>query len=80
MPAAPTKRAAESPIGRNIVPLRARLLLASIAVQVAMMALLIYTSIGVMDEKLTERTRIHLEEQKELLSAALSMPVTHGDR
>ena len=29
-----------------------------------MMALLIYVSIGVMDEKLTERTRIHLEGRK----------------
>src|SRR6185503_1398581 len=42
--------------------------------------LLIYTSIGVMDDKLTERTRVHLEEQKQLLSAALAMAVTHGDR
>ena len=43
-------------------------------------ALLIYNSISVMDEKLTERTRIHLEEQKQLLSAALAVAARAGDR
>jgi diguanylate cyclase (GGDEF)-like protein/PAS domain S-box-containing protein len=78
--AAAAKDAAKNGIGGNPLPLRTRLLLASTVVQLAMMALLIYTSIGVMEEKLTERTRIHLEEQKQLLSAALAMPLTHGDR
>ena len=65
---------------RNALPLRSRLLLASAAVQLVMMALLIYNSISVMDEKLIERTRIHLEEQKQLLSAALAVPVANADR
>jgi PAS domain S-box-containing protein len=34
----------------------------------------------VMDEKLIERTRIHLEEQKQLLSAALAAPLAQWDR
>jgi len=67
-------------ISRNALPLRARLLLASAAVQLIMLALLIYNSINVMDEKLIERTRIHLEEQKQLLSAALAGPLTRWDR
>ena len=33
-----------------------------------------------MDDKLTERTRIHLEEQKQLLSAALAAPLMQGDK
>ncbi len=65
---------------RNALPLRTRLLLGSAVVQLIMMALLIYNSISVMDEKLIERTRIHLEEQKQLLSAALAGPVAQGDR
>jgi len=65
---------------RNALPLRSRLLLASAAVQLVMMALLIYHSISVMDEQLTERTRIHLEEQKQLLSAALAVPLAQADR
>ncbi|HYC45892.1 MAG TPA: EAL domain-containing protein [Burkholderiales bacterium] len=65
---------------RNALPLRARLLLASALVQAAMIALLIYNSISVMDEKLLERTRIHLEEQKQLLSAALAGPLAHSER
>ena len=52
--------------------LRTRLLLAGVLVNAAMLALLIVNSIGIMDEKLHERTRIHLEEQKQLLNAALS--------
>jgi diguanylate cyclase (GGDEF)-like protein/PAS domain S-box-containing protein len=65
---------------RNALPLRSRLLLASAAVQLVMMALLIYNAISVMDEKLTERTRIHLEGQKQLLSAALAIPLANVDR
>lgn len=65
---------------RNALPLAARLLLASAVVQLLMMALLIYVSTSVMDEKLIERTRIHLEEQKQLLSAALAGPLAKWDR
>src|SRR5688572_31661787 len=73
----PTEPAAPS---YNALPLRTRLLLGSAVVQLVMMALLIYTSISVMDEKLIERTRIHLEEQKQLLSAALAPPLAQSDR
>ena len=55
--------------------LRARLLLAGLLVNVVMLALLIADGISVMDKKLDERARIHLEEQKQLLNAALSVPL-----
>jgi len=58
--------------------LRARLLLAGALVQVMMLALLIVNGIGIMDASLAERTRIHLEEQKQLLSVALAMPLADG--
>lgn len=45
-----------------------------------MLGLLIYNGISVMEDKLTERARIHLEEQKQLLSAALAVPLMQGDR
>jgi len=61
------------------MPMRWRLLLGSAAVQLLMLALLIYNSIVVMDARLIERTRIHLEEQKQLLNAALAMPVAKND-
>ena len=67
-------------LGRNALPLAARFALASLAVQLLMMTLLIYVSIGVMEEKLIDRTRIHLEEQKQLLSAALAGPLAKYDR
>jgi diguanylate cyclase (GGDEF)-like protein/PAS domain S-box-containing protein len=59
--------------------LRSRLLLASVVVQLAMLALLLINAIGVMDEKLSERARVHLEEQQQLLSAALAGPLERGD-
>ena len=63
----------------RIVPismsLRTRLLLACTLVQVMMLALLIVNGIRVVDDKLNERTQIHLEEQKQLLNAALSSPL-----
>ncbi|HSC95983.1 MAG TPA: EAL domain-containing protein [Burkholderiales bacterium] len=55
--------------------LRTRLLLAGVLVNVMMLALLIADGISVMDNKLDERARIHLEEQKQLLNAALSVPL-----
>ena len=58
--------------------LRTRLLLAGALVQVMMLALLIVNGISIMDAKLNERTRIHLEEEKQLLSAALLMPLASG--
>src|SRR4029078_11738349 len=61
---------------RRSLSLRARLLLASALVQTVMIALLITNSISVMNEKLTERTRLHVEEQKHLLSAALTGPLS----
>jgi diguanylate cyclase (GGDEF)-like protein/PAS domain S-box-containing protein len=62
------------------MPMRWRLLLGSAVVHLVMLAVLIYNSIVVMDSKLIERTRIHLEEQKQLLNAALSMPLAQSDR
>jgi diguanylate cyclase (GGDEF)-like protein/PAS domain S-box-containing protein len=55
--------------------LRTRLLLAGVLVNVMMLALLIADGISVMDNKLDERARIHIEEQKQLLNAALSVPL-----
>ncbi|MFN7085168.1 MAG: EAL domain-containing protein [Burkholderiales bacterium] len=59
--------------------LRTRLLLATAFVQIAMLTLLIVNGIGVMDEKLNERTKVHLEEQKQLLNAALAAPLARRD-
>jgi diguanylate cyclase (GGDEF)-like protein/PAS domain S-box-containing protein len=59
--------------------LRSRLLLASTFVQVAMLALLIVNGISILNSKLDERTSIHLQEQKQLLNAALSVPLAAGD-
>jgi diguanylate cyclase (GGDEF)-like protein/PAS domain S-box-containing protein len=60
--------------------LRARLLVVGTLVQTAIVAVMIVNSINVMDAKLSERTRLHLEEQKQLLSAALSPSLAGGDR
>ena len=55
--------------------LRSRLLLGGVAVNVLMLAVLIINGIGIMDDRLNEQARIHLEEQKQLLNAALSVPL-----
>jgi len=60
--------------------LRTRMLIGGVLVNVTMLALLIFNGISIMDEKLAERTRIHLDEQKQLLGAALSVPLAAGDR
>jgi diguanylate cyclase (GGDEF)-like protein/PAS domain S-box-containing protein len=59
--------------------LRSRLLLATTFVLSVMLALLIVNGIGVMDRKLNERTRVHLQEQKQLLNAALAAPLAKRD-
>jgi diguanylate cyclase (GGDEF)-like protein/PAS domain S-box-containing protein len=59
--------------------LRARLLLASALVQIVMLALIIGHSTQLMNKQLAERARLHLEEQKQLLSAALTDPLQRGD-
>jgi len=59
--------------------LRVRLLLGTTFVQIAMLALLIVNGIGVMDGKLNERARVHFEEQKQLLNAALALPLAKSD-
>jgi hypothetical protein len=64
---------------RSYLSLRSRLLLASAVVQLVMLALLVYNGISVMDDKLIERTRIHLEDQKQLLSAALAVPLMQAN-
>jgi len=62
------------------LPLRTRLLLAITLVQVLMLAMLIIDGASVMQEKLVERTEVHLQEQKQLLNAALAGPLAAGDR
>jgi len=59
--------------------LRARLLFASAFVQIVMLALIIGHSTQLMNKQLAERARLHLEEQKQLLSAALAGPLQRGD-
>ena len=58
--------------------LRARLLLGSVAVNVMMLAVLIVNGIGVIEDRLNEQASIHLQEQKQLLNAALSVPLAAG--
>ena len=60
--------------------LRARLLLAITLVQVLMLTMLIIDGVSVMREKLVERTEIHVRELKQLLNAALAVPLAAGDR
>jgi len=60
--------------------LRARLLFASAFVQIVMLALIIGHSARLMNQQLGERARLHLEEQKHLLSAALAGPLERDDR
>jgi diguanylate cyclase (GGDEF)-like protein/PAS domain S-box-containing protein len=71
---------APAPKLRRALRLRTRLLLASVLVQLIMLALLIYNGTGVIERKLAERTRLHLEDKKQLLSVALAMPMLHGER
>jgi diguanylate cyclase (GGDEF)-like protein/PAS domain S-box-containing protein len=62
------------------VSLRTRLLLAITLVQVFMLALLVIDGVSVMNSKLVTRTAIHVQEQKQLLNAALAMPLAAGNR
>lgn len=59
--------------------LRMRLLLASVLVQVVMLVLLIVNGISIMNDKLIERTKVHLEVQKRLLNTALAAPLAARD-
>ena len=58
--------------------LRVRLLLAGLLVQTVMLALLIVNGIKVMDEKLAERTRAHLDEQKQFMTDAVRVAQETG--
>ncbi len=58
--------------------LRTRLLLGGAAVNVMMLVLLVVNGISIMDGRLDEQARIHVEEQKQLLNAALSLPLAAG--
>ena len=51
--------------------LRARMLVGGVIVNVMMLALLIVNGISIMESRLNAQARIHLEEQKQLLNAAL---------
>jgi diguanylate cyclase (GGDEF)-like protein/PAS domain S-box-containing protein len=59
---------------------RARLLLGSVLVNGMMLILLIVNGIGIMDDRLNEQARVHIEEQKQLLNAALSVPLAAGQQ
>lgn len=59
--------------------LRTRLLLAGALVQTVMLALVIVNSIAVIDAQLNERTRVHVNEQKRVLGAALAIPLAQAD-
>jgi diguanylate cyclase (GGDEF)-like protein/PAS domain S-box-containing protein len=59
---------------------RARLLLGSVLVNGMMLILLIVNGIGIMDDRLNEQARVHIEEQKQLLHAALSVPLAAGQQ
>jgi len=58
---------------------RTRLILVCTVLQALMLVLLIANSIRAIDDKLSERTLVHLREQKELLNAALSVPLLRRD-
>jgi diguanylate cyclase (GGDEF)-like protein/PAS domain S-box-containing protein len=60
--------------------LRTRLLLGGVLVNAMMLGLLIVNGIDIMDDRLDEQARIHVEEQKQLLNAALSVPFAAGQR
>lgn len=59
--------------------LRMRLLVASVLVQAAMLALLIANGIRIMDDKLVERTELYLKEVKQLMNAALVPALSDAD-
>jgi diguanylate cyclase (GGDEF)-like protein/PAS domain S-box-containing protein len=59
--------------------LRMRLLLVGVLVQTVMLALLIVNGIGIMEKKLGERTRAHLDDQKKFLKAVLAPPLAQRD-
>jgi diguanylate cyclase (GGDEF)-like protein/PAS domain S-box-containing protein len=52
--------------------LRMRLMLAGVLVQTVMLALLIFNGISIMEQKLGERARAHLDDQKQFLQLGLA--------
>jgi len=65
---------------RGFAPtLRLRLLIAGVLVQTVMLVLLIVNGINIMEEKLRERARSHLNDQKQFLSAVLAQPLAARD-
>ena len=59
--------------------LRVRLLIGGLLVQTLMLIVLIWNGIQIMDEKLAERTRTYLEDQRQFLKAALAPPLSARD-
>lgn len=59
--------------------MRVRLLIAGVLVQTVMLGLLIVNGIAVMENKLTERARSQLNDQKQFLSAVLAQPLAMRD-
>lgn len=59
--------------------LRTRMLLAGALVQTVMLVLLIVNSISIIDSQLNERTRIHMDEYRRVLSGALAPLLARGD-
>src|SRR5688500_15697574 len=59
--------------------LRVRLLIAGVLVQTVMLALLIVNGINIMEEKLGERTRAQLDDQKQFLRTVLAPALAARD-
>jgi diguanylate cyclase (GGDEF)-like protein/PAS domain S-box-containing protein len=59
--------------------LRVRLLIGGVLVQTLMLIVLIWNGIQIMDDKLAERTRTYLEDQRQFLKAALAPPLSARD-
>lgn len=60
--------------------LRSRLLLATVLVQILMLAVLLVNGINVLDARLAESARMHLQDEKPLLNAALAAALARGEQ
>lgn len=67
-------------IGRMTASLRLKLILSSLVVQVAMLALLIANSAYIAETQLLDQTRRHVNDISALLSASLAGPLARNDR
>src|SRR5215218_9598409 len=63
----------------HLTSLRAKLLVAAIAVQALMLVALTAQSVKFLDTKLEERAQVRLDEEKSLLASALAGPLKRRD-